>query len=105
MTQIIKITNDYWGEKSSDSEYWSYEQVTERDRLENVEDYGHYNGELDEDALDFIRGKTDILYSEYEDRDWDDPSGVYIEVTTIEKEIDNISKEANDKIEKLKNLP
>lgn len=100
MTKLIKVTSDYWG----DGESVRYTKFTREKMEEAIEVYTEDTYET-EGYEDFLAGVVGAKrYEEREDRDWDSPSGYYIEVVDSEDEVRRLNDELTNKLAKLEEV-
>lgn len=97
MAKLIKITSDYWG----DAEHVQYTKFSREKMEEAIEVYTEdtYETEGYEDLLAGVVGAE--RYEEREDRDWDSPSGYYIEVIDYDEEVTRLNDNLAEELDRL----
>lgn len=100
MHKLIKVTPDYWGDTGKPI-YWPFTQ----DKVRWVIDL-YAEGLPDEEQFKILfEGDTSkFVYEEQDYRDWDDPSGHYIQIVELSEEIKGIFDEAEGLVKKLKEI-
>lgn len=97
MAKLIKITSDYWG----DAQSVQYTKFTREKMEEAIEVYTEdtYETEGYEDLLNGVVGAD--RYEEREDRDWDSPSGHYIEIIDYDEEVTRLNDKLTEELNRL----
>lgn len=91
-----------YGKRDGEELIESYVETDSRAIREQVlEEWAYCSLYIDGDVESFKEGSLNSLYADRDGGDWDDPTGVYISLTSYRQKRDEIAREYNRELEKL----